>query len=143
MKIKILKSYNRLLAFLLSFLGVVMTACEEIGGTNRAEYGAPYAEYQVLGTVTNQDEVGIEGIKVRLTEPEHVYAYDSTYTLSDGTYSLVVSMEFMDTLGIQFMDEAALYQNVDTLVSFTDAVFTNGDGWYQGEATVEFNVELK
>ena len=140
MKLKIAKTYNRFIAFLLWLLGIGSTAALNgcIGGY---EYGSPHADFKINGMVTNQDNEKIPGIKVKVD-------YDSTYTDSDGKYNISVEAFPKDqNFYIQFSDidggENGNYQTLDTVVVFVDPEFKNGEGWYEGETSKEFDVKLK
>ena len=94
MKVKINRWYNALLASLLALLG--FDSCSKVTETPD-EYGAPYADYQVIGTVTDEDGIPVEGIKALLSEliPEYTdqegqnfNTISTAQTLADGSFSL-------------------------------------------------------
>jgi putative lipoprotein (rSAM/lipoprotein system) len=106
------------------------------------EYGTPHATFKVTGSVTNSKNTEIKNIQVSMM-------YDTTYTGEDGKY-MVEANDFptTDTFRIHFYDadgdKNGNYQNLDTLISFKDLSFQNGDGsWYEGEKTKELNIKLK
>ena len=142
MKNRILKSQNKIIAFILSVLGIgstgIFNGCS-ISDTP-VEYGTPSATFIVKGKVAN--ETGINGIKVKMS-------YDSTYTNESGRYEIeVIDFPMDQEFQIQFEDidgEANNeYQKLDTVVAFVDPEFDGGDGsWYSGETTTEFDVKLK
>ncbi|QGY42903.1 hypothetical protein GM418_04300 [Maribellus comscasis] len=143
MKNRILKSQNRIIAFIISVLGIG-TACS-FGGCEYgtvAEYGTPSATFIVTGKVTNENDVGIKGIKVKMS-------YDSTLTNESGQYEVEkVDFPTDQEFPIYFEDvdgaENGEYQKLDTVVAFVDPEFNGGDGgWYNGETNKEFDIKLK
>ncbi len=143
MKTRYLKAYNKLISYLLALLGVSI-ACSNgcaMYGTP-AEYGTPNATFKVLGKVTTEQSIAIPNIKV-------VLDYDTAFTDNQGNY-LVETINFPtnQTFSIQFKDiDSTLngeFQQLDTVVEFTDPQFTGGTGnWNKGETEKEFNVKLK
>lgn len=141
---KIIKNYNRLLAFLLSILGVgstaTFTACGPVGGG--CEYGTPHADFKISGVVIDEQNQKIQGIKV-------VMQYDSVYTDTDGKYKISVQEFPTDqTFPISFIDidgdKNGKLQELDTMVEFKNPEFNNGSGsWYDGETSKEFNISMK
>ena len=141
MKEKILKGYSRLLSFILSILGLGTTfnACDI---NAPVEYGMPHATYKVNGKVTNEMNKKIPGIRV-------IMEYDTVITNDEGKYEFIrsdfpgsqdfhISFEDIDSI------DNGLYEKMDTVVSFVDPEFKNGDNnWYSGETSKEFNVQLK
>ncbi|MFV0267034.1 MAG: radical SAM-associated putative lipoprotein [Draconibacterium sp.] len=144
MKNRILKSQNKIIAFLLSVLGIGSAGI--FGGCNPTdapvEYGSPSATFVVKGKVTNEAEAGIKGIKVKMVN-------DSTATDQNGQYEIdIVDFPTDREFQIQFedIDSAANgnYEKMDTVVTFVDPVFKNPDGnWYAGETTKEFDIKLR
>jgi putative lipoprotein (rSAM/lipoprotein system) len=144
MKRKILIKSNILISFFLTLLGFggacMLGGCEY--GTGWAEYGTPTATFIVKGNVSSEDNNKIPNIKV-------VMEYDTVYTNADGTYQVStgnfpedqnILVEFTDVDG----SENGQFQSTDTVVSFIDPKFINGDGsWFAGEATKELNIKLK
>ena len=144
MRLKIAKGYNRFIAFLLWLLGIgsaaTLNSCD-INAGGGFEYGTPHADFKINGIVSNQENTKIPGIKVKVE-------YDSTYTDSNGEYNISIeafptdqnfSVQFSDVDG----DENGNYQTLDTTVVFINPEFENGDGWYEGETSEEFDVQLK
>jgi putative lipoprotein (rSAM/lipoprotein system) len=144
MKITFLKWHNKLLAFLLSLIGVG-AACTTGGceyGTPADEYGTPSAKFIVNGKVTSESNTAIQGIRV-------IMKYDTVYTDSEGDYSAkTIAFPESQTFTLKFEDvdgtSNGSYQAQDTTATFTDPQFTNGDGdWYSGETSQELNIKLK
>ncbi len=138
-----LKRYNRLIAFLMSLLGVgggfTITGCEKV---SPCEYGTPHATYKLNGKVTNENNEGINNIRVTMY-------YDTAFTDESGNYNLEsinyppgqeVILTFTDVDG----NNNGSFQESDTTVSFEGAEYENGDGsWYLGETSKEVNIKLK
>ncbi len=141
---KVIKNYNKLIAFLLTILGIgtsaTFSACDD---DVVCEYGTPYADFKISGTVTNAQKENIPGVKVLLND------YDSTLTDSNGTYSFTTQTFPAETLfPIKFIDidgdENGNLQPIDTTVVFEDPEFEGQSGsWYQGETSKVFNIEMK
>lgn len=137
MKIKILKTYNVLIAGLLAILGFT-TACD-----SKDEYGTPSAKFIVNGKVkSSETDQPIENVRITMQG-------DTTYTDVNGAYQVVDKWGFPtdQTYNIKFLDidgEAnGEFSDLDTIVEFKDPKFTNGDGdWYSGETSKEFDVKL-
>jgi len=144
MKRKFLEKHNRFIAFLLSILGIG-SACTFGGcayGIGPAMYGTPSATFKVSGNVTSPENTKIKGIRV-------VMQYDSVKTDAEGKYKIQTD-DFPDNqnFNITFTDiDGELngaFQSLDTVISFLNPKFTNGDGaWNSGETSKEFNVKLK
>jgi len=143
MKIKLLKSFNRVIALLLSIIGVgtaCTSGCEY--GSPAEEYGVPRADFKVTGTVTaSTKKLPLQGIQVAME-------FDTAFTDQNGNYMVMTSsfpesaffiVKFRDVDG----EVHGSYLGLDTLVVFENPTFTGGNGnWYQGEANAILNVEL-
>lgn len=137
MKIRILKTYNVLLAGLLTILGFA-TACD-----SKDEYGTPSAKFIVNGKVkSSETDQPIENIRVSMQG-------DTTFTDANGVYQVVDKWGFPtdQTYNIEFQDidgdAYGEFSDLDTIVEFKDPEFLDGDGnWYSGETSKEFDVKL-
>lgn len=137
MKIKILKTYNVLIAGLLAILGFT-TACD-----SEDEYGTPSAKFIVNGKVkSSETDQPIENIRVTMQG-------DTSYTDVNGAYQVVDKWGFPkdQTYNIEFNDIGGEgngeFSDLDTIVEFKDPKFTDGDeGWYSGETSKVFDVKL-
>lgn len=136
MKIKYLKLKNWLLAAIAPVLGM-QTSCI-FGGAD--EYGTPEADYKVKGMVTDVDGHPVPGINVSMF-------YAETTTDNDGRYEVGVRNLGIDTAYVSFrdVDGADNGRFADTVgaVSFRDAHFEGGHGWYEGEATKTLDMTLR
>ena len=141
MRRKLIKNYNKIIAFILSILGVGGTtfSCAMYGIP--AEYGTPYANFKINGTVTKHKNEKLPGIKVKMP-------YDSTLTNAYGKYEIETQdIPTGQTFEIQFIDidgpENGEFETLDTVVVFENPKFENGDGdWFQGNTSREFNIKL-
>lgn len=137
MKIKLLKTYNVLIAGILALLGFA-TACDP-----KDEYGTPSAKFIVNGKVTSLGtEQPIENIRVTMQG-------DTTYTNAEGEYQVVDEWGFPtdQTYNIEFRDidgeVNGEFNDLNTTVEFNDPEFSDGDGnWYSGETSKDFDVKL-
>ena len=159
MRVRFNHWYNALIASLLAMLG--FDSCSNVTDAPD-EYGAPYATYQIRGTVTDEEGNPIPGIKGRLgvviTNPDvsstlYVAHGDSAVTDSDGhliidniserTHYLVPGRTV-----VELKDEDGEANggdfSADTL-NFDDMKKTQlekGDGWYQGKFEYSFTQKL-
>ena len=152
MKRNILKKYNFLIAFLISVLGVGgvcgLGGCEY--GTPGEEYGTPSARFKVTGTVTNETNAKISNIRVVMHSGESLGEQtDTSFTDINGAYIVqTLTYPSEQDFSIKFDDIDGtlngIYQSKDSIVSFKNPVFENGnDPWYQGETSKELNIKLK
>ncbi len=159
MRVRFNRWYNTLIASLLAMLG--FDSCSNVTDAPD-EYGAPYATYQIRGTVTDEEGNPIPGIKGRLgvviTNPDvsstlYVAHGDSAVTDSEGhliidniserTHYLVPGRTV-----VELKDEDGEANggdfSADTL-NFDDMKKTQlekGDGWYQGKFEYSFTQKL-
>lgn len=133
-----LKLYNVIILGLLSLIGIT-TSCEKL--KPRVEYGTPHANFIVNGKIESAiSNTPINNIKVLIRS-------DSSLTDIDGNYHLSIQEFPTDqTFQIKITDiDGALngeYQDLDTIVEFKTPTFINGDGWYSGETTKEFDIKM-
>ena len=79
MKKRILKSSNALLAAILALFGI--SSCED---GIRAEYGVETSEFEIVGTITNEESAPIKDIQV-VRHP----GFDTAYTDANGNFRIV------------------------------------------------------
>lgn len=149
--------YNAVLTALLSMLGYGCSSDEpDMYGTPVAEYGVPYATYMVEGTVTDEANNPIQGIKTSIKgifpngDKVYVDAVDSVLSDASGKYQLRYrGMDRPDyKLTVEDTDGEANGGEFlsDTLdIDFGRAVkVKNGDGaWNGGEYQIQQAVKLK
>jgi len=144
MRRKVLKKYNKIIAVLLSIMGIggtiSFTGCDS--NTPGAEYGTPYATFKIYGTVTSQSKVAVPNIKVKMQ-------YDSVYTDENGEYLIQAVESPQDqNFSVRYEDvdgsDNGSYLLKDSIVEFKDPQFENGTGsWDSGETAKEVNIELE
>lgn len=139
-KIKILTSFNAIIALLLAVLGF-NTSCDNLG---RVEYGTPSARFIVSGKVKSA-ETNLPAQNIRV-----IMNRDTVYTNAMGEYEVTDKHAFPQdqTYNIKFRDirnePLKQYSDLDTLVVFKDPKFTSGGiGWYAGETKKDLDVKLK
>ncbi|MCL2738324.1 MAG: radical SAM-associated putative lipoprotein [Bacteroidales bacterium] len=150
-----LKGVNWALAAIITMLG--FAGCNAIG---RLEYGSPYADYVVKGTVVDQaTKKPIEGILVSYSDydaMEPPYSLNSSATTNvKGEFSISATsgrlpFQIMDNIRVvpvyvQDIDGElnGLYESTVTLIDFRKGKQTKkSKGWYEGEYTVNLNIEL-
>lgn len=136
---KVLLGYSALIAGLMTVLGFA-SSCVPWG---RAEYGTPHARFIVKGKVTAAGtEEPIRGIRVILPG-------DTAYTGTDGKYEVSNDFAFPTDQNFDLLfqdrdgDAHGAFQDLDTIVKFTNPKFTGGDGdWDEGSTSTNFDVEL-
>ena len=157
MKVRFYRWYNAVLTALLSMLGYGCSSDEpDMYGTPVAEYGVPYATYMVEGTVTDEANNPIQGIKTSIKgifpngDKVYVDAVDSVLSDASGKYQLRYrGMDRPDyKLTVEDTDGEANGGEFlsDTLdIDFGRAVkVKNGDGaWNGGEYQIQQAVKLK
>ncbi len=143
---KFLKGTNWALAGLLSFLG--FSGC----GGMATEYGTPYAEYEVKGTVTDEVGKAISDIQVDLAQrvQEHRYIKLGSpsitnraghYAVSAGTFpgqelTLIVTDTDGEANGSYASDTIAVrFEKKD--------YYKKGKGWFEGAARKTVDIKLK
>ena len=157
MKVRFYRWYNAVLTALLSMLGYGCSSDEpDMYGTPVAEYGVPYATYMVEGTVTDEANNPIQGIKTSIKgifpngDKVYVDAVDSVLSDASGKYQLRYrGMDRPDyKLTVEDTDGEANGGEFlsDTLdIEYGKAVkVKNGDGaWNGGEYQIQQAVKLK
>lgn len=155
MNVKFYHWYNAVLAALLGLLG--FSACEN-GDGPLCMYGTPTVNYQVQGTVTDEQDRPIQGIKVKVevqydTESLHPYSagIDSVETDASGAYQThmmsIPSYEGLKLIVEDVDGEANGGQFQSDTLELTDLPrqqTKKGDGaWNWGTYVLTGNVKLK
>ena len=157
---KLIRGTNWALAGLLSLLG--FTGCgkdDNGGGGINVEYGAPSANFKVLGCVTNEQGQPLGGMRVVASEvtvvwgkgPKQCYSgllRDTVYTASDGSFVGIYSTFPADSvyihMKIEDSAEPSVYDSNSIAVGFAKGDLKDGDrSWFLGAAEKEVNVTLK
>ena len=116
---KIITVMGKIIKFLLICLGFKsLTACDTDIWNGPAEYGTPYAEYEVKGRVSDSEGTPVSGIKVSMGD---------------------------DTFDIQFTDidgEAGGGLFEEQTVTVQAEMVEEGDGWDEGDYAVKEDVNV-
>lgn len=133
-----LKTYGKLLAFILSFFG--LSNCDIV--EPRVEYGTPSADYIVKGKVIVEGtNTPIEGIGIIVPDRQQKNYGDTVYTDARGEYTIELKGVF--PFGTEKMkviakdldeDKNGLFQADSTEISFTknDLVKKGSGNWHEG-----------
>ncbi|WP_163629018.1 radical SAM-associated putative lipoprotein [Paludibacter sp. 221] len=140
MKKILIKTFDKIVLLILSITGFFW-GCDiiSIGG---AEYGTPYADFKLKGTVVNKDtKKPIQNIRV-------VSHRDTVYTNKSGKYELNHKEEGR-TLYVKFEDidgedNDGYYLEKEIECTFTqEDKVEKGSGWYEGKYQKEQHIELE
>jgi putative lipoprotein (rSAM/lipoprotein system) len=140
--IHISKIYRILISVLLAFLGF---SCVN-GRSNGCEYCSPSATYKAKGIVVSEtDDSPIEGIRTELIvdlTPDYAFELDTTYTNSEGFFSLEGEEFPYQILYVKLTDvdgeENGSYAGKIIEADYTEITLTGGSGhWYEGIAEID------
>ena len=157
---KLIRGTNWALAGLLSLLGFTGCGKEDNGGGEiSVEYGAPSANFKVLGRVTNEQGQPLGGMRVVASEvtavwgkgPKQCYSgllRDTVYTASDGSFVRIYSTFPADSvyihMKIEDSAEPSVYDSDSVTVGFAKGDLKGADGsWFLGAAEKVIDVKLK
>ena len=144
-----LNSMNCVLAGLLTLLGFSCSDSDDDGGGQVEEYGCPHANYEIKGKVVNRQNNPIPNIQIAISDsvPDRQMPSDTIYTDAKGeflwetgefpgaTFKLIMTDIDKDKNGGQFAADTSF-------VSFKNAVYENGSGWYEGKAKQEVTITM-
>lgn len=154
-RFKFLKTYNALIAFLISLLGFG-SSCDLAGG--KAMYGTPTADFIVKGKVEAATANSpVAGIKVEMSQQidspngKVDVVLDQSVSLEGiGNYQVSDDGAFPDnqTYRIRFTDvdgaQNGEFETLDTTIVFQNPKFSGGDGnWYHGKTEKVIQIKLK
>ncbi len=139
-KIQVWKNQSAMIGALLALLGFA-SSCKN---DPQMKYGIPSASFIVKGKVESaQDNSPIQNIRIILNQDSIVTDVNGNFQfpgIQDIAGDKTYAVRFKDTDGAN----NGQFKDLDTVVVFTDPVYTNGDGeWYKGETEKVFNVKLK
>lgn len=148
---KISLSLSSLLSIILSSIISLLgfTSCND-DKNNVLMYGAPYGDFEVKGTVTDNEGKPVKDAQV-ITRPtsisyeENQYAdyhnSDTTYTDASGKYSISRDDVYFNYLRIIVHPKD---NNLESDSIRHHLKFVGGDhGWYEGKATITQDFSLK
>jgi putative lipoprotein (rSAM/lipoprotein system) len=139
-KLQFWKKQNAIMASFLALLGFA-SSCKN---DSQVKYGIPAADFIVKGKVESAlNNTPINNIRIILNQDSLVTDVNGNYqfpAISDIAGNKTYAVRFKDIDGATNVQ----FKTLDTIVSFTNPVYTNGDGeWYEGETEKVFNVKLK
>ena len=138
-----LRISNRLLSGAMALLG--FSACGS-NGDYSLEYGMPHADYEIKGSVTDEADNELPGMRIitktligeREDDP---YFRDTVATNAAGAFVLEKKNETSEgRYRVVCEDPAGGYQADSTDIQMKPK---DGKGWYQGSDSKEVNFELK
>ena len=131
----LLKTYNKVIIFLLGTIGFSV-------GCIRMEYGTPNADFILNGNIKSvTTEQPIKNIKVSM-------GYETVNSDENGNFIIKINnfpQEQTFNVLIEDIDgtENGSFQNKDTTVTFPDGNFNGGDGsWDKGETKKDITIRL-
>jgi len=153
MKAKLLTRINSLLSVLVSMLG--FSGCDfyrvKYGVPIEAEYGIPYATFEAVGTITDDEDKPLKDIRVQIKskwqqadapeDPALVTSTDET-----GKYNIYLVDYFpVDSVDLVVRDEAGIYasDSVRVKVDYDRSNVSPGDHWNEGNGFVEQDFTLQ
>lgn len=155
LKLRLFKSINSLIVFLISLLGF-STACSKDVGSY--EYGVPIYGYSIRGNVNSTvDNRQIQDIKIEMYKIPEIGGQPQEQLCGAARSDLHGRYELNDYSNPPISNHAYLvrvtdvdgalngeYQSLDTTVVFQDVKFTGGDGdWNMGIAKKDVYIKLR
>lgn len=155
MKVKFYHWYNAVLSALLTMLG--FGACTDDGEDAPVEYGTPYSDYIVKGSVTDEAGNPLTGIKASIKAIDeypgfapYAYGLDSTVTDEQGKF-LMKARAFIDRPNIKLIMEdtdgsAGGGEFLSDTLALEDLPMQRkepGQHWSSGTFELNANVKMK
>ena len=150
MKVRFNRWYNTVLTALLTMLGYGCSSTDENRDVDVEEYGCPYADYVVQGSVTDEAGNPIQGINVKAPYGSDLDSQFAQIVQTDAKGSFTLQ-EFSSTRGREIIVE-----DIDGEANggefLSDTIFVNslpktqtekGNGWYTGKFDVKADIKLK
>ena len=153
MKAKLLTRINSLIALLVSMLGFSSCECGmmKYGVPIEAEYGVPYATFEAVGTITDEENKPLKDIRVQIKskwlpadapeDPAITATTDET-----GRYDFYLEYYFpVDSVDLVVRDEAGIYasDSVRVKVDYDRSNVSPSDHWNEGNGFVEKDFKLQ
>ena len=138
MTTKLLTSVNSFLFFVLGALG--FSSCNFM-----AKYGVPYAELEVTGVVTDQEEKCLEDMRITVKQCGY-QVLPRTYTNQAGWYKESGDVGALrDSVDIIVEDPSGVYAPDSARLPFIldKSKVSKNDPWNEGKATVRQDFKLK
>jgi putative lipoprotein (rSAM/lipoprotein system) len=135
---------KKTILFLLSLLGFSITGCYS------EKYGAPYAEFELKGKVTDTLDNPIENIQIHVQEE---YSMEKAYTDSHGNYFIETELFPDNNLEIKVKIEdidgeenGGEFETQIITFPIKESDYINKgkkkDDWYEGKVSKEINFKL-
>lgn len=132
---------NRLLSGALTLLG--FASCSNTIEAP-AEYGCPYAEYELKGKVVNAKQEPIEGARMVIRKFYRNYDRDcfsdTIYTREDGTFNYLQRGDIYGKLRLICEDPSGNCRADSTELEVS---LKDGKGWFAGAFKQEFDFQLE
>ena len=160
MKVRFNRWYNAVLTALMSIIGYGCSSEDSWGG-GLCMYGTPHADYQFMGTVTDESGSPVKGIKIAAKNVYRsqdgtvveTYGVDSTQTDGSGKYAFE-SRSFPDDpnlkLIVEDMDGEAnggAFKSDTIDIDYNNAKKVKdpakGDSWSTGTYAINQDIKLK
>lgn len=140
---------SKLIALFSAALGIIAPGCQN-DLDKPCMYGTPYADYEIKGLVTNEENEPLENIEVTIGYKETTQGeffplrMEPLYTGKDGKFQSDIFNTFPGTyLTLKFEDKEGIYQARTASGTFKFVEDKKKDNpWYAGRATAEVNVKL-
>ena len=150
MKVRFNRWYNAVLTALLTMLGYGCSSTDENRDVDVEEYGCPYADYVVQGSVTDEAGNPIQGINVKAPYGSDLDSQFGQIVETDAAGKFALK-EFSSLRGHEIIFEdvdgeanGGLFQSDTIRVQTLPKTQTEkGNGWYNGKYDVQADIKLK
>ena len=150
MKVRFNRWYNAVLTALLTMLGYGCSSTDENRDVDVEEYGCPYADYVVQGSVTDEAGNPIQGIKITAPNGSNLDSQFNQIVQTDakGNFTLkeFSSMRGNDMIVEDIDGEANGGEFLSDTIQVETLPMTQtekGKGWYGGKFDVKADIKLK
>lgn len=150
MKVRFNRWYNAVLTALLTMLGYGCSSTDENRDVDVEEYGCPYADYVVQGSVTDEAGNPIQGINVKAPYGSDLDSQFNQIVQTDakGNFTLkeFSSMRGNDMIVEDIDGEANGGEFLSDTIQVETLPMTQtekGKGWYGGKFDVKADIKLK
>lgn len=135
---------KKIISYLLAFVGIGIISCQDDDPI--AEYGCPYAEFELKGNVTDTNHVPVNQIRI-VVNSEAVNdtlfsdsngVYDKTYNITPWDKTYFIKVQDIDSAenGGNFIEQTKTIQ-------LTEDEFNKlSGGWYAGKVTKTIDFTL-
>lgn len=141
---------SKIFCYILTLLGfgAAATSCVSYGP---AEYGMPWAEFEVKGKVTDAEDKPIKGIKVSVDDDRLRKSLESDFYSDENGNYVIIYGNTQKTVGevviiaedIDGEDNGGLFERKELSITIEDEDYTGSGNWYKGKATKALDIELE